>query len=404
MIIGIDASQANKPERTGTEWYAFYLLQEWIKLDAFQGHIVRLYTQSQLQKDFGKLPANWEVHKLRWPPKIFWTQMRLSFELLFHRVDVLFIPSHTIPFIHPKKTLTTIHDIGFEVKPELYPKKSVVHITSHVIQHSISLCIRILTFGKYGANELDYQKFSLRYALKHAVRIFTVSHFSKTEIEKIFPKHPQLIVAYNGIRHDEFYYPYPQDRINDVKKKYSLLSPYILSIGRIEKKKSTLETIKIFEQLISRAPELQLNLVLVGGDGFGSEEIKAYVQNHELKEKIHFLGWVPQNDLPPLLAGAALFTFFSSYEGFGVPLVQSLAVGTPVVASDLDVFQELSSGSALLCSTKNIQECASLCLRALKTQTPESIKKGITVAKHFTWRKTADVIYDTIIEVIAKNA
>jgi glycosyltransferase involved in cell wall biosynthesis len=404
MIIGIDASQANKPQRTGTEWYAFYILKEWIQSKAFQGHTVRLYVPSPLLKDFGRLPSNWEVHTLIWPPKIFWSQLRLSFELLVHRIDLLFIPSHAIPFIHPKKTLTTIHDIGFEISPELYSKKSIVNLPSTALQHIISICVRICTLGKYGANELDYQKFSIRYALKHAIRIFTVSRFSKKEIEQKFPYHPKIVVAYNGIRHDEFYYPYPQDKIHEIRKKYALPSLYMLSIGRVEKKKNTLATIKIFEQIILEEPKIQLKLVVAGGWGFGFEEIKEYVQNHKLSEKINFLGWVPQNDLPPLLAGASLFTFFSSYEGFGVPLMQSLAIGTPVVASDLDVFHELSSGSALLCCPKNTKKCARVCLWALQTPKSELVERGVQTAKHFTWEKTSAVIRDNIIEVIAKNA
>lgn len=404
MIIGIDASQANKDERTGTEWYAFYVLDQWIANNPFEGHTVRLYVQRPLKKDFKKLPDNWKVCVLQWPPKIFWTHIRLSLELFLHRIDLLFIPSHTIPLIHPKKTLTTIHDIGFEVKPELYSNKSVVHVSSPWVQRIISFCVRLITFGRYGANELDYQKFSVRHALKHAVRIFTVSEFSKSEIENTFPNHPKLIVAYNGIQHDEFFYPYPKDITLTVKKKYHLSTPYILSIGRVEKKKNSLETVKIFELVTRLLPNQNIQLVFAGSMGFGSDEIEAYISTHNLEGKVHFLGWVKQEDIPPLLAGASVFTFFSSYEGFGVPLVQSLAIGTLVIASDLEVFRELSQGWASLHSAQQTEECAKACMELMTCPDIKIIEQGTNASKKFTWERTSNIIANQILEVLAKKA
>lgn len=403
MIIGIDASQANKDERTGTEWYAFYLLDQWITNNPFKGHSVRIYVQAPLKKDFKKLPENWKVCILRWPPKIFWSHMRLSLELFFHHIDLLFIPSHTIPLIHPKKTLTTIHDVGFEVKPELYSNKSVVRVSSFLIQRMISICVRIVTLGRYGANELDYQKFSVRYALKHATQVFTVSEFSKSEIEKIFPHHPKIIVAYNGIQHNEFFYPYPKNLVRDVKKKYNLDFPYILSIGRVEKKKNSLETIKIYEHAMRLSPDLNIQLVFAGSMGFGANEIQNYVSSHNLSKKVRFLGWINQEDIPPLLAGASVYAFFSSYEGFGVPLIQSLAIGTPTIASDLEVFKELSQGAASLHSPFNIDECAKACMKLITRPDKNTIVQGVSISKKFTWAQTSEIIADQILKVLAKK-
>jgi len=403
MVIGIDASQANKKERTGTEWYAFYILREWILTNAFSEHEVWLYIQMPLCDDLPALPKNWHVHILKWPPKIFWSQVRLSWEFLFSRIDLLFVPAHTIPLIHPRKTVTIVHDIGFETNPELYSKKSVVQINSWIIQILISFFVRIFTLGKYGANELNYQRFGLRFAIAHTTLIFTVSQFTKNEIRKKFDKHPSLVVAYNGILHKEFYHPFSKKLTALVKEKYSLQKPYILSVGRIEKKKNSLELAKIFKQLTEQEVDSNLELVYVGGEGFESDQVHNYVSAHKLEHRVRFLGWVPQKDLAPLLSGASLFAFFSAYEGFGVPLLQALAVGAPVVASNLEVFREIADNCATYCDPHETKETSVICQKILENAQRETVSKCAELTHRFTWEITANIIKKNLESILAKN-
>src|SRR3990167_10088212 len=103
MILGVDASQANRKQRSGTEWYAFYLIEEFKRLlGGRSGVKVRLYVRGALRSDLANnLPENFEVHILRWPFRFLWGQLRLSWEMFFYQPDVLFCPAHTIPLIHP---------------------------------------------------------------------------------------------------------------------------------------------------------------------------------------------------------------------------------------------------------------------------------------------------------------
>ena len=123
-IIGIDASRANRIEKTGIEWYAYHLLNAMKQIT--RGTLVAtrvplveflLYTDTALTDDLASLPAHWHEKLLGWPPKKFWTQGRLSLEMLFSPPDLLFIPSHVIPVLHPKRVVLTCHDIGFERRP-----------------------------------------------------------------------------------------------------------------------------------------------------------------------------------------------------------------------------------------------------------------------------------------------
>lgn len=398
MIIGIDASQANTRTRTGTEWYSFSILKEWAASEAFQGHEVRLYTRGPLVADFPKLPFHWKVKTLHWPPNVFWSQIRLSIEMLFHKPDVLFVPAHTIPMIHPRNTFTTVHDIGFEDNPELYSSSSVVRIRSTIIQKIISGCIRIVTLGKYSGSELDYQRFSVRYAIKHAKALFTVSEFTKQRLLKRFLIRQPLIVAPNAIDHSHFFFPFPKQRILAVKNKYNL-KDYLLSIGRIERKKQSLQLVQAYVEARKTSPHLP-DLVFAGSDGFGAEEVHAFVIRHRLEKVVHFLGWIPTEDLAPLLAGATLFCFLSGYEGFGVPVIQSIAVGTPVLASNLSVFHEIASSGIFYCQDNDPSTISDELVKAIKSAWTDSQKQSHADAMaKYDWKLTADIISKTLLSV-----
>ena len=118
MLIGIDASRANHQERTGVEEYAFQLIQHLKEITPDTVQVV-LYTDKKLLGKLGELPKNWEEKILNWPFR-FWTQIRLSWEMLVKPPEVLFIPAHVFPIIHPKKTVMTVHDIAALKFPESY--------------------------------------------------------------------------------------------------------------------------------------------------------------------------------------------------------------------------------------------------------------------------------------------
>ena len=177
MVLGIDASRANKKERTGVEWYSYFLIQEFKKIIPQDIQVV-LYSPDPLREDLLPLPANWQVKILKWSFK-FWTLLRFSWEMLFHKPDVLFVPSHIIPFFPPNRSFTTIHDIGFKRFPE-----------------------------SYSGPERRLQDFGVRRALSCAQTIFTPSEFTKNELLDVYKKlanpkkiiktplsHPTLTVA-----------------------------------------------------------------------------------------------------------------------------------------------------------------------------------------------------------------
>ncbi len=396
MIIGIDASEANKRERTGTEWYAYHVIRKLLHLFGKE-HTLRLYLDKPLNPDFSPLPENTQTRFLHWPLSFFWTQVRLSIEMLLKNPDALFVPAHTLPLIHPTKTITTIHDVGFERYPELYnnapigPKKAV-------ISRPLDYLIRVLTLGHYRNNEFDYHRFSARFAVKHAAHILTVSEFSKKEIQYFYHVPEEKIsVVYHGFDHD-LYKPYPNDeRRKDVLARYHIREPFVYFVGRLEKKKNILGLVQAFHHFHEHAGE-NCQLVLIGNTGFGWQEAEDYIHKHELGTAVLRPGYIPESDLPVIISAADALVFLSFYEGFGLPLLHAMACGTPIVASTSASIPEVVGDCAILCDPHHPEEAA--CgLERLKREPGLSERlreQGIKHARNFTWEKAAAETYDVI--------
>ena len=386
LCIGIDASRANKIEKTGVEWYAFYLIREFKKLIPPEYRVI-LYSAEPLMSELANLPPNWEskiikgVNLGRGP--WLWTQLGLTLEMIKNTPDVLFVPSHAIPLIHPKHTFTTIHDIGFEVFPE-----------------------------SYGFLARLYHRFSARLALRRAEKIFTPSEFTKQELIKYYHANPEKIIVTPLGFDPTIYHPRTKEEIPPLKIRggrgsYEIIrEPYILFIGRIEKKKNDQRLIQAFLELkkdlaslsflkgvpAAAAGEgffpplnvrggeegLQINpvnpsppevgegrvrgnicgnpleicenpiqnnnstiqqfnnlkLLIVGSKGFGYEEIRATAEKSTFKDDVIFTGYMPTADLPRILAGAFVYALPSLYEGFGIPILEAMASGVPVLTSN----------------------------------------------------------------------
>ncbi len=253
MLIGIDASRANKQYKTGTEWYSYYLIRWLAKLDKDNQYI--LYTDHPLTGgllDLGtpqyipnsgcyekieftddgtqivKSPYNnFKAKVLKWPFNFFWTQGRLSLEMLRHRPNLLFIPAHTLPIIHPRRSVMTIHDIAFEKDDQLYQPEDIGS-EGQSINNFIDALVFIFSFGRYHANSFDYLRWSTKYGLKHAKKIITVSNYTKEDLIQYYHvKENKIAVVHNG--YNRFLYRKIDDQVLSIKfwHHYGINGPYI---------------------------------------------------------------------------------------------------------------------------------------------------------------------------------
>ncbi|MDD5164697.1 MAG: glycosyltransferase family 1 protein, partial [Patescibacteria group bacterium] len=295
MIIGIDASRANRPQKTGVEWYSYHLIQELKKIPLSQGDKFILYASEELKGDLGIMPAGWKTKILSWPLKYFWTQKRLSWEMLINPPDILFVPAHCLPIFCRAKKIMTIHDLGFKRFPKAY------------------------TFG-----QRIYYSLVHSFAAKYADKIITPSEFTKTEIINLYKTDPNKIIVIPLGYSENYNLIEDKNKIEEILIKYQIKKPYLFFVGRLEKKKNIKGLINAYQQLQILNSKFQiLNLVLAGSPGFGYQEAKSQIKS--LGEKIRQINYVEPKDLVYLYAGAEAFVFPSFYEGFGIPLLEAMA-------------------------------------------------------------------------------
>jgi len=361
MKIGIDASRANKKNKTGVEWYSYYLIQEMKKITPLDTEVV-LYTNEKLTNGLEDCPANFSEKNLKWPPKYLWTQLRLAWELFFDAPDVLFVPAHTIPFwpIRKKtKVYVTVHDVGFKRNPKLYKK----------IQYY-------------------YHDLTMRRIKSRVNTIITISDFSKQEIIDLYKIEAKKIVVI-PLGYDQE--KYNKNIVDDysVLKKYKIQKPYILYVGRLERKKNIGNLIKAFAYSKILNPELKL--VLAGNAGNEYEEIKNIINKNRLESEIILPGYIDEIDLPVVIKMAGAFVFPTLYEGFGLPILQSMAVGTPVITSDIEPHRWVAGGAAILVNPKDSEDMAKKINKAIKDEifVLELKNRGFKRVEQFSWQNTA---------------
>ncbi len=399
MVFGMDATQAIKLHKTGTEWYAYYLIQHFKTLIP-KNIEVRLYSPEALNGRLGDLPTHFSSRVLRWPFGFLWNHLRLSWEMLTHPVDVLFVPSHVIPIVHPRKTLTVIHDVGFEEIPHLYARHRIGP-KNRILSLLLGLVVRIMTLGKYSNTEYDYHRFGARFAARHAAQLLTVSTFSKEKIQHYYHV-PEQRITVVPISHDTERYPgdISSEVAQQIVARYNVREPFVFSIGRLEEKKNTLYLVRAFHRFLQKT-RMDFRLVLIGKPGLGFESVRAYIDEQRLGQHVILLGYVNESEVPAFYHRAAAFCFPSRYEGFGIPILEAFACGTPVVASNAGSIPEIAAGGALLSDPDDVEGFSENLARVLQDADLRNrlIEKGKARAAEFSYVKTSRTIWEIISEL-----
>ena len=362
MIIGIDASRANKLKKTGVEWYSYYLIQNLKKIDK-ENHYF-LYTDKKLRGELANNPENFEEKVLTWPFKYLWTQVRLSAEMLLStkKPDILFVPAHTLPLIHPQNSVITIHDVAFARFPELYSRK-----------------------------ELIYHHWIMKFIRKAAKKIITISQFSKKEIIKFYKINPEKIkVIYLGINKSIYRPLKDKSQLEKILSQYKVRQPFFLNIARWENKKNILGLIRAFK-IFQEKYSSDFQLVLIGKEGYGFSQILEEVKKLDLEDKVHFVHWLSPEILVYFLNGATAFVFPSFYEGFGLPVLEAMACATPVIASQVSSLPEIAGKAALFVNPYQPEEIAQAMISIAKDENlaEELVNRGFDQIKKFSWEKCA---------------
>lgn len=369
MIIGYDGSKLNTLHKTGTENYATMLLQNLLDIDKLNTY--RVYTAGPVQQSFLH-QANVQLQPINYAR--LWTQAGLAGQVWRHQPDVLFIPAHTMPIMHRPslKTVVTIHDLGYEYLPQY-----------HQFPHKL------------------YLNRTTEFAAKHASHLIAVSEFTKKDlVQKLHVPVEKVTVVYEGV--DTQLNQRPSDTvITLVKHKYTLSQPYILFVGTIQPRKNLVNLIEAFAKIKPNYPQLQL--VLAGGQGWLSEAIYAAPAKFGLTDSVRFLGYIDEADKPALYAGAELSTLVSLFEGFGLPVLESMACGTPVLTSNTSSLPEVVGSAGLLIKpdSQSIAQGLDMLLSQPEMR-QDLISAGYQQVAKFGWQQAAQQTL-AVLEKVAQS-
>ena len=352
MIIGIDASRATLPRRTGTEHYARRLIEALLAAGA--GRRFRLYFRDAPPAGaFGGTFPPAEQRVIPFPR--LWTHLRLSYELIAQpRPDMLFVPAHVLPLAHPLPSVVTVHDLGYRYFPGAHP-----------------------------ARQRLYLDWSTRFSARAATLVLADSAATRRDLTHFYGVPAEKItVVYPG-RDESLARVDPAP----VRARYGLPPDYLLHVGTLQPRKNLSRLMDAAASLRPRRPGLQL--VLAGQPGWQSGPILA--QARAQSEFVRVLDYVPDADLPGLYSGAAAFVYPSLYEGFGFPVLEAMACGTPVVCANTSSLPEVAGQAALLVAPEDTAALANAIGRVLDNGPLRErlIGLGLEQVRQFSWERAA---------------
>ncbi len=292
------------------------------------------------------------------PGHRFWTLRSLALEMRRNPPDLLFVPSHVIPPLHPT-SVVTVHDLGYLVEPEC-----------HEPLHRKQL------------------EWSTRWNCHAAKGIIAISDATRQDlIERLGVSPDTIQVIHHGVSPE--FFPANPETIDRIRTAYRLPEFFILAVGSLHPRKNLARLIQAFERI---APEMpHLSLVLSGASGWRAEEIRDRARRSPFSRRIFLIGYVPDADLPGLYSAAAVTAFVSMYEGFGLPAIESMACGTPVVAANRSALPEICGDAAILADPFDPESIA-VALRVVIDDArirQRMIERGLARAASFTWQSSA---------------
>jgi glycosyltransferase involved in cell wall biosynthesis len=360
--------------KSGVGFYVLNLLKALSEVDRNDTYYVYTKKEDRLLVEhdpahFNIIPCSTNNRLLR----LGWEQMFLPHYISRDKLDVFHSPHYTIPLRSKAPTVSTFHDMTFFSHPEVHEKSKVLFF-----RQMIPL------------------------AAERADAIIAVSQSTKKDMVRFLDlPESKIHVVYEGIDSEE-YRPLAQDeRMDNIKRQYKLPEEFVLFVGTLEPRKNIDGAIRAFKQVTEETGK-KFGLVVTGGKGWNYHSIFNLVQELDIEDDVRFTGYVPEEDLPYLFNAATVFAYPSFYEGFGIPPLEAMACGTPVVASNVSSVPEVVGDAGLLVDPSKDEEIAGAILRILTDPDlrSELSAKGLERTKLFSWQKAAKEtlkIYNSVV-------
>lgn len=372
MLIGIDANEANVEKRVGISEYAFQILTTLYKFRQENKieHTFIIYLKSE---PLTILPneTQWWVYKIVKPAKL-WTQIGLPFHLYttVKKPDVFLTLTHYAPRISPIPTIISVMDLSFLHFPQTFKKNDLYQLTKWT-----------------------------EYSVRKAKKVITISQSSKDDIIKYY-KIPseKVAVVHLGLK------ALSMEKEQSDLKKFGIIKPFILFVGTLQPRKNISRLIEAFSKL---PPEIRNNhqLVIVGKKGWLFDEILSAPEKFSVERSVLFLDYVSDQDLPEFYKKAEVFVLPSLYEGFGLPVLEAMRYGCPVITSNVSSLPEAGGDAAVYCDPEDVNSIKDVIKNVLTEDNlrKKMIEKGNVHYKKFTWEKASREVLSAVESVAGNN-
>ncbi len=352
MKIGIDAYEANVVQRVGIGRYAFELINALYQLKT--AHEFVLFVPNKKATDLPASRKGWEYREVK--NARLWTYVSLPLALGKEACDVVFSPTHYVPFFTSVPRVFSLMDLSYIYFPELFRLKD---------------------------------RFKLRFGTRHSVsvakRICTISAFSKNAIMNYYGvSGNQISVTYPGIDHDLFFLQVDKKKIKEVQSKYAIDNGYILFVGTLQPRKNIVRLLEAFKKLNRNT----LKLLIIGKKGWLYNIFFEKAEELGLNGKVVFTDFVDDRELALLYSGAVCLVLPSLYEGFGIPAIEAMASGVPVVVSNVSSLPEIVGDAGILVDPYSVESITGGIEKVLAFSSKERemlVKKGFVQSKRFNW-------------------
>jgi glycosyltransferase involved in cell wall biosynthesis len=367
--IGIDA---RKLHDFGIGTYIRNLLRELANIDRQNEYV--LFTRPDDRHVATSLGDNFRAVPNRSGHYSLAEQVSIPLAVRRERLDLFHATHYVLPALTPSRSVVTIHD-----------------------------CIHLM-FPEYLGHRMGYAyaRASLYTAAHKSDRIFTVSEQSKRDILKFFKVPPEKIVVTHNAIDDRFKAAPTEEEVVQTRERYQLSHSYLLYVGNIKPHKNLERLIEAFH-LVRSQGRSELELLIIGDEISKLQALRRAVHKYDIHRYVRFLGYVPDKTLAVLYRLASVFVFPSLYEGFGLPPLEAMASGTPVVTSNVSSLPEVVGDAAVLVDPYRAEAIADGILTVLRsTHLRQELRtRGLERVKEYSWARSVQRVREVYGEVLS---
>jgi len=383
MRIGIDCRTILNPgkgEQAGVGHYTYYLVKTLLRLDRKNEYVLFFDSRMSCDKAQEFEQANVKIKFFpfsqyrRFLP-VGYSHLLITGALMRERLDLYHAPATSVPLTYRGPTVVTVHDLAIYKHPKLFPGRQLLS-TKFVVPRSI----------------------------RRAKRVIAVSESTKRDVRQLFRvAEKRITVIPEGFLKER-----AGKSVVDVRERYGLARPYVCFVGTLEPRKNMLNLIKGFQSVVNLPSMKKVDLILAGAPGWKYHNVIKAIKESGKSGRIRYLGYLPHQDKLHLIEHAAAFVFPSLYEGFGLPVLEAMSLGAPVVTSRVSSLPEVAGTAAVFVNPSRYKDIGQAIAKVVgnKQLRARLISEGQKRASQFTWDTVARetlAVYRDVLQGLKKQ-